>query len=179
MTFDTVARISGSACQTLARFTTGDAALIECPAGDGRALVLASDLSNRWNDFPVHATFVPFVHEVVRYLASARSQSSEYLVADVPAGAPRTPGVFPLPDRSKPAAPPRRVAINVDPREGDPARVSVDEFLSAVTSMKAAAVSEARVEARQQEDQQHWWRYLLLVMTIALAAEGIVAARTV
>src|SRR5204862_3479594 len=34
VTFDTVARIGGSACQTLARFTTGDAAVIECPAGD-------------------------------------------------------------------------------------------------------------------------------------------------
>src|SRR5438093_4738541 len=179
VTFDTVARISGSACPTLARFTTGDAALIECPAGDGRALVLASDLSNRWNDFPVHGTFVPFVHEMIRYLASARSQSSEYLVAAAPAGGPRTPGVFSLPDSSNPAGPPRRVAINVDPREGDPARVSVDEFLSAVTSMKNAGVSEARVEARQQEDQQHLWRYLLVVMAIALAVEGIVAARTV
>src|SRR5207244_158870 len=59
VTFQTAARIDGSACQTLARFTTGDTALLECPAGEGRGLVLASDLDNRWNDFPVHATFVP------------------------------------------------------------------------------------------------------------------------
>ncbi len=79
VTFQNAARIGGSACQTLARFTTGDTALIECPAGDGRALVLASDLDNRWNDFPLHATFVPFVHEVVRYLASARAHAVDYL----------------------------------------------------------------------------------------------------
>jgi len=193
VTFDNVARIGGSACQTLARFTTGDAALIECPAGDGRALVFASDMANRWNAFPLHATFVPFVHEVIRYLSSARSHASEYLVADVPAGVPRRPGVFSLPDPAGPSsataaatrtnrsvqAPQRRVAVNVDPREGDPARVSVNEFLSAVTTMKDASRSPARVEARQQEDQQHLWRYLLGLMTLALVAEGMVAARTV
>ena len=59
---------------------------IECPSGDGRALVLASDLDNRWNDFPLHATFVPFLHEVVRYLASARAHASDYFVGDAPAG---------------------------------------------------------------------------------------------
>ncbi|PYR26381.1 MAG: hypothetical protein DMF98_09225 [Acidobacteria bacterium] len=178
VTFDTVARIGGSACQTLARFTTGDAAVIECPAGDGRALVLASDVGNRWNDFPLHATFVPFAHEVVRYLASARVHASEYLVADAPAGVPRRPGVFTLAGASQ-SAPARRVAVNVDPREADPSRLSVDEFLSAVTRMKDAGLSPARVEARQQEDEQHLWQYLLAIMTIALALEGVIAAKTV
>src|SRR5262249_56578401 len=84
--FQRAARIGGSACQTVARFTTGDAALIECPAGDGRALVIASDLDRRWNDFPLHASFLPFVHEVVAYVASARSHASEDLVADAPSG---------------------------------------------------------------------------------------------
>ena len=178
VTFDTVARIGGSACQTLARFTTGDAAVLECPAGDGRALVLASDVGNRWNDFPLHATFVPFAHEVVRYLASARVHASEYLVADAPAGVPRRPGVFTLAGASQ-SAPARRVAVNVDPREADPSRLSVDEFLSAVTRMKDAGLSPARVEARQQEDEQHLWQYLLAIMTIALALEGVIAAKTV
>jgi hypothetical protein len=93
VTFTRVARIGGSACQTLARFTTGDVAFAECPAGDGRALMLASDLDNRWNDFPLHATFVPFLHEVVRYVASARAHASDYVVADAPAGTPKQPGI--------------------------------------------------------------------------------------
>ena len=75
VTFQNAARIGGASCQTLARFTTGDTALIDCPAGEGRALVMASDLDNRWNDFPLHATFVPFVHEAVRYLASGRAHA--------------------------------------------------------------------------------------------------------
>jgi hypothetical protein len=181
-TFHNVARIGGSACQTLARFTTGEAALIECPAGEGRALVLASDLDNRWNDFPLRATFVPFLHEVVRYLANARAHASEYLVADAPPEALRTPGVVMLADNARSpssGAPPRRVAINVDAREADPSRMSADEFQSAVTRLKDVDGSGARIEARQQEDSQHLWLYVLALMAVVLAVEGFVAARTV
>ena len=178
VTFHQVSRVAGSACQTLARFTTGETALVECAAGDGRALVFASDLENKWNDFPVHATFVPFLHEMVRYLASARAHAGEYLVADAPPGAPQKPGVVRLADLSRPGGTPRTVAINVDPREADPARLSMADFQSAVTRLKDVNVSEERVEARQQEDRQHLWQYALALMALLLVAEGILAART-
>jgi Aerotolerance regulator N-terminal/von Willebrand factor type A domain len=177
VTFTRVARIGGSACQTLARFTTGDVALAECPAGDGRALMLASDLDNRWNDFPLRATFVPFLHEVVRYVASARTHASDYVVADAPAGVPRQPGIATVPG-GRPGVPPRRIAVNVDPRESDPARLSTDDFQSAVTRLKDAAPSEARIEAREQEDRQHMWQFLILAMVLMLVVEGMVASRT-
>jgi len=175
--FHNAARIGGVACQTLARFTTGDAAIIECPAGEGRAIVLASDLDNKWSDFPLHATFVPFLHEAVRYLASARGHGSEYLVADVPAGVQKAPGIATIADARRGGAP-RRIAVNVDPRESDSARLSADEFQSAVTRLKEAAGSEARAEARQQEDRQQLWRYAMAVMIVLLAAEGLLASRT-
>ena len=72
----------------------------------------------------------------------------------------------------------RRVAVNVDPREADPARMSIADFQSAVTRLKDAGGSETRVEARQQEDRQHLWQYALALMVLLLAAEGIVASRT-
>jgi aerotolerance regulator-like protein/VWA domain-containing protein len=175
--FQRAARIAGSACQTLARFTNGDAAILECPAGDGRALVVASDLDHRWNDFPLHATFLPFLHEAVAYVASARAHASEYLVADAPAGIARKPGVASLAGAG-PGAPPRRVAINVDPRESDPARIPVEDFQSAVTRLKEASTTEARNEARQQEDRQHVWQFLLAAMALMLAGEGVLAGRT-
>ena len=178
VTFQSVTRISGAGCQTLARFTTGEAAMIECPAGDGRALVLASDLDNRWNDFPRRATFVPFLHEAVRYLSSARPRQSEYLVGEAPAGVTRMPGVTTIADVGRPGAPGRRVAINVDPREADAARITVDEFQSAVTRLKPSGGVEARLEARQEEDRQHLWQYVLALMVVALAIEGVVASKT-
>jgi len=176
--FQNAARISGNACQTLARFTSGDTALIECPAGDGHALVLASDLDNRWNDFPLHATFVPFLHEVVRYLASARAHASDYLVGDAPAGVKKTPGFASWSDPARPGTAARRIAVNVDPRETDPARLSIDDFQSAVTRLKEAGKPEARVEAREQEDNQHLWQYALALMAIMLTVEAVVASRT-
>ena len=178
VTFHNAARIGGAACQTLARFTTGDTALIECPAGEGRALVIASDLDNRWNDFPLHATFVPFVLEAVRYLASARAHAVDYLIGDAPAGVKRAPGIVTLNDVARAGGEARTIAVNVDPREADPARLSVEEFQSAVTRLKDAGGIETRGEARQQEDQQHLWQYALAAMAVLLAAEGVLAART-
>jgi hypothetical protein len=178
VTFHNAARIGGAACQTLARFTTGDTALVECPAGEGRALVIASDLDNRWNDFPLHATFVPFVHEVARYLASGRGHTVDYLVAETPPGVKRAPGIATIADTARGAGGTRTIAVNVDSRESDPARLSVDDFQSAVARLKDAGGSETRGEARQQEDEQHLWRYALAAMALLLAAEGVLAART-
>jgi hypothetical protein len=173
--FHTVPHIEGAGCQAIARFTTGETALLDCSAGDGRALVLASDLNNRWSDFPLHATFVPFLHEAIRYLASGRTQERDYLIGDAPAGIPPTPGIAAI---RGPAPRFRQVAVNVDPRESDPARLSVVDFEAAVTRLKEAGAIESTVEARQQEDRQHLWRYALGFMIAVLVIESLVASRT-
>jgi hypothetical protein len=178
VTFRNAARIGGTGCQTLARFTTGDTALLECPAGDGRALVIASDLDNKWSDFPLHATFVPFVHEAVRFLASARAHASDYLVGDAPVGVKKAPGIATVADARRAGGVARRIAVNVDPRESDPARMSADEFRSAVTKLKETAGPAERIEARQQEDRQHLWQYAMALMVLLLVGEGLLAART-
>ncbi|MGE5243367.1 MAG: BatA domain-containing protein [Betaproteobacteria bacterium] len=174
VTFRFVARVGGDDCQTIARFTTGEPALVDCPAGEGRALVLASDLNDQWNDFPLHATFVPFLHEAVRYLAGARPRAGEYLVGEVPAGVPPVPGVVPVPR----GAAGERLAVNVDPRESDPARLSPADFQAAVQRLKDAGAVVARADARTQEDRQHLWQYVLVAMIGLLAVEGLVASRT-
>src|SRR5262249_20088948 len=113
------ATIRSGRCATIARFAGGDAALIDCSPGEGRALMFASDLDNRWNDFPLHATFVPFVHQVVRYLGSARSAASEFVVGDASSPvAVQTPGVRSVENDGVM----RLIAVNVDARESDPAR---------------------------------------------------------
>ena len=176
--FRQVAPVSGGSCQTLARFTTGETALIDCAAGDGRALVLASDLDNRWNDFPLHATFVPFLHEAIQYLAAGRGEDADFLVGEASGADARRPGIVTVPaDAGAPDAAPRRIAINVDPREADPARISTDDFQSAVTRLKDDHAEPARVADREQEDRQQLWQYVLAAMVVLLVAEGIVAGR--
>jgi hypothetical protein len=174
--FPRIVALRGTACQSLARFSTGEAALVECPQGDGRVLVLASDLDSRWNDFPLHATFVPFLHEAMGYLAAGRGRTSSYVVGSVPAGVPDVPGFGTLPAGRDGAG--RLVAVNVDARESDPARLTPDEFQAAVTPLQEAAAQDERLEVRTQEERQNLWRYAILLMAAALAAESLVAART-
>jgi hypothetical protein len=178
VTFRTAARISGSACQTLARFTSGDAALIDCTAGDGHAIVLGSDLDNRWNDFPLRASFVPLVHEMVRYLSTSSERIGEYVVGDVPAGVPPVPGVVAAASPGGAGARRRKIVVNVDARESDPARISADAFQAAVTPLKDAGAAETRASVTEQESTQHLWQFLLASMIVTLAVEGIVAARS-
>jgi hypothetical protein len=177
-TFRTAARIGGSACQTLAKFTSGDAAIIDCPVGDGHALVVASDLNNQWNDFPLRASFVPFVHETVRYLSTSSDRAGEYVVGDVPDGVPPVPGVAAAPSPGASRVRNRRVVVNVDSRESDPARISADDFQAAVTQLKDAGATATRAGVVEQESTQHLWQFLLAAMIVTLAVEGVVAERS-
>jgi hypothetical protein len=172
--FQRAAAIRSSACQTLARLSGGEPAFVECSPGQGRVLVFASDLDNRWNDFPLHATYVPFVHEVVRYLSATRSAASDYLIGDRAVSTAQVPGVISV----QLGGSPRLVAVNVDPRESDASRMSPDEFRTAVTKLKDPSDSPVRLEVRQQEDRQHVWQYVLILMVAILVAETLVAKRT-
>jgi hypothetical protein len=173
-----VVTISAAGCQTLARFTTGEAALVDCGPGKGRALVFASDFDNEWNDFPLHSAFVPFLHESVRYLAGGPRPASEYLVGRVPPGVPATPGIATLAQPSENGGMPRRIAVNVDPVESEPGRLSVEEFETAVTRLQDGPVAGQRVDERQQEARQHIWQYLLALAIGIMIMESLVAAWT-
>lgn len=74
-------RIHGAAdTAVLARFSTGEPALLATAAGRGRVLVLAAPLDNVWSDFPLHAGFVPFVWQALRFLAGVRDEPAAYTV---------------------------------------------------------------------------------------------------
>jgi len=175
--FERAATISAAGCQTLAKFTSGEAALIDCGIGEGHAVVLSSDLNNRWNDFPLHESFLPFMHETVRYLSSARAQATDYLVGEAPPEVSPVPGIVTLGVAGAPGS--RRAVINVDPGESEPARISPDEFGSAIARLKDAGATEIRQAEAGRESSQHVWQYLLGAMMVLLAVEGVVAGRTV
>ncbi len=60
----------------LARFDDGAPALVELAAGDGRVLVWTAGAANVWNDLPLHPVFLPFVHELARYVSAYRPSSA-------------------------------------------------------------------------------------------------------
>jgi hypothetical protein len=178
--FRRIAAVTGNDCQTLARFTTGETALLECTAGKGRVLTFASDLDNGWNDFPLHATFVPFVHETLKYLSGRRVRRGDYLIADVPQDVPARPGFMTLREGRVSATDlPMEVAVNVDPAESEPDRLTKEEFQAAVTQLKDAPwTGEQAAVGQEEEDRQHVWQWLLGLMVAMLAIESLVGART-
>ncbi len=126
----------------LARFSDGAAAIVERD-GKARLLVLASDLSNTWNDFALHPAFVPFVHGLVQYAAASGAPPRELRVGERPDLT--RPGV--IEDRRA------RVAVNVDPAEADRARLTPAAFTAAVPraggdGRAAEAVGLGRPRAR-------------------------------
>jgi hypothetical protein len=67
----------------LARFDDGAPALVERRAGSGRVLVWASSFDLEWNDLAVKPIFLPFVHQVARYLAAYREPEPWLTVGEV------------------------------------------------------------------------------------------------
>lgn len=168
-------------------FTDGAPALVEHAAGAGRVLVFAADLRNDGNDLPRRPEFVPFLHEVVGYLAARPAHRGEYLIGAAPPGAPGEPGPARLPGAGGP------VVMNVDTRESAFASLTDEAFLASVDRLaggtapaepggEAARPREAARPADptppREEAEQALWRYLLIGMALLLAAEGLVAART-
>jgi hypothetical protein len=153
----------------IARFDDGASALLERTVGDGRIVLFASDLNRAWNDLPLQPAFVPFVQELVRYLAP-RSERDQLTPATAPAALAARLGFAELGSG-------RRVAINLDPRESDPARMTPATFSTAIrrTAPSAPAAHRRKIEAA--ESSQALWRYGLMLMLLALVLEGSLAAR--
>jgi hypothetical protein len=159
-----------SGWRVVARYTNGEAALVERTGGPGRVLLFTSDVDRRWNDFPLHASFVPFAQETARYLGAHAPAVAAYLVADVPAGVPPQPGLVESGGRA--------IAVNVDPRESRIERVTPSEFQSLVTRTASQARPRAERLAAQTEGQQNYWRYGLMLMLAALVVEAFVGSRS-
>ena len=133
-------------------------------------LLLAFDLNNAGNDFPVHATFLPFLHEAVRYVAG-RERASEVLVAS--AAGRSTPGVAMVQGSDGAARP---VAVNFDPAEADATRLTVEEFQAGIRR-QTVPLAAPRSENQDVEERQRLWRYALMAVLALLVVESMVAAR--
>lgn len=193
----------------LARFTDGSPALIEASHGKGKILQFTSTLDSSWNDLPLSPIYLPLVRQAVRYLGE-REEKSSFLVerpftvapaedqtppaVDTPAGTrltdkaqtplgdliinPRETGFYRLryPGRSD------FVAVNVDGRESDLARLNVNEYIAAITggdgnAASSGAVPEAKATSEEIEARQRLWWMLLLAALILFVSEAIIARR--
>jgi hypothetical protein len=161
-------RIADTGWDVAARFTDGNAAVVERREGQGRVVVFASDLDRQWNDFPLHPAFVPFTVEAVRYVSGTRDRARNYVVGAGPAGTPARPGVY------QAGADHHRVAVNVEPRESATGVVSREEFAGMIERVNTNRIMAVEARAAHIEARQNYWQYGLLLMLMALIAESFV-----
>lgn len=165
--FDRAWAVAPDGWTVAAAFTDGTPALLERTVGAGRILLFTSDLDRRWNDFPLHPGFVPFVLEALRFAAGGQFPERSVTVGDTPAGLDPKPGVYDTSDG-------RRVVVNVDPGEASVTRLGAGDFAAMIETVPVDPGQATAREARQTEAAQGYWQYGLLLMLAALVAESVV-----
>ncbi len=68
--------------QTLVKFDGKFPALVQRDVGRGRVLMFASSCDADWSDFPKYPAFVPFVHELVKFVCRFETPKSDFLVGE-------------------------------------------------------------------------------------------------
>ncbi len=194
-----------AAGRTLAKLADGSPLLVEETMGEGRVLIFAGTLDNSTNDFPLHASFLPFVVQTGHYLAGAEDTSSS-VVAGTPIALRRTRDQSTAADVIGPdgkhelslseatkalsfdldqggfyevqrADGKRRLmAVHADRRESDLTTES-DEAL-ALWRNTGSTPSEAQPgNVEQQVRPVSFWRYFMVLLLAAALVESVFATR--
>lgn len=190
--------------RVLARLADGSPLLLEQHMGEGKKLVFASTLDGSSSDFPLHASFLPFVVQTGQYLAGYEEGSSSVMAgspvmlraakqqdtaADVigPDGrhelslAEATKALSFNLDRDGFYEVQRAdghrmlVAVHADRRESDLTRVS-DETLALWRNTGDKTAAEAGSVERQTKPWG-FWRYLMILALLVALTESILASR--
>ena len=189
-------RIDPGAARTVARLTDGTPLLVDEPLGAGHVLVFASTLDNIDNDFPLHASFVPFIAQTANYLGHQNAGPSAATVggfaelrengekaAAVDVVDPKGERVFSLAqaatvrnlqftmdgfyDIRRPSGRNELVAVNADRRESDLTPASPDTLrLWQNTASGAVGGGPA---AEEKSRQPLWWYVMLAALACGLA----------
>lgn len=201
----------GPADRVLARFDDGSVAAAERRLGEGRVIAWATTLDDSWTDLALKPVYLPLVHQMARYLSRYEAPTSWQTVgqvvdlsvlmggrADRVVVAPSSeqskvpasePGLVELGEQgvyeiraASGSAPPRAIAVNLDPAESDLSAMDPGELAAAVTGRAALAETgsdapPATFTPIESERQQGLWWYLLLAGLALLTAEMVISNR--
>jgi hypothetical protein len=170
--------------QVLARFDDGAPALVARTVGRGRVLVWASTLDQFWTDLALKPVYLPFVHQMVRFLADYRQRPNWATVGQVidlsqegdpsrprvalAPGGTRLPlegeqgrvlelseqGFYEIREQDRQAALITVAAANVELAESDRTAVDPAEIVAAVTGTAAGPTSGPSPAALPDEAQE-------------------------
>ena len=180
-----------------ARLSDQTPLLLDTQLGEGHVLVFASAFDNVANDFPIHASFVPFIEQTARYLgrldagpasvlvggfAELRDSKEKGAAVDVldPKGeralsldeATRAQNIqFTMAgfyDIRRPNGRNELVAVNADRHESDLTPVTQDSLALWQNTAQGTA-GEGSSSGDEQKPVSLWWYVMLAVLLLALA----------
>lgn len=166
-------RVAAAAeASVLARFDSGDPAILEWPLGRGRMLLLATTLDASWNDLPLRPAYLPLVRQMTRYLVERDERPWHPVGAEISlpstASDEKSPPLLERPDGERVRNLPRTsegewllrptraglyrlrredradpFAVNVDPTESDLRQLAAAPFVASWTAEGAVGSGEA------------------------------------
>ncbi len=179
--------------KVLVRFADGRPFVLEKDLGKGISVLAASPVNLGWNTLPKHVLLVPYLHQLVRYLAVRTEQRTAYLVGEtlpvlpgasvvsVGGGAwgegtvAQKSGLF----RIAAADAGHVVAVNRFFAEANPATVEAEEIVTALQiSDEELRKEQAKTAPQNSATNSRIWWYVLLLLCGWLAVEHLVASRT-
>ena len=186
--------------RVLARFADGRPALVEREIGKGISLAFVSAIDPQWNDFALQSVFLPFMHQVGRYLAVQSGQRTGYSSGDMlplPEGdILKDPQGKTHPASEAPAAaePGFYYAVNPSGKAdfcyavngsfagSDPAVIAPEEILAAVERAPGEVIGTLDTDSIAagepgRRDGSLWW-YLAWGLVALVMAEGVVGNKT-
>jgi Aerotolerance regulator N-terminal len=192
-------RMDAKGANVSARLSDSTPLLMEQRVGEGRVMVFASTFDNVSNDFPLHASFVPFIQQTAHRLAGIDRQSRVLSVGDNldvgrgwmvldPTGrrplsleeASRaqalrleTAGFY---DVRRPNGRQELVAVNPDRRESDFAVIPQETMALWRNTGRTAEAGGAAAGERREERRSLAWYALAAALALALL-ESILANR--
>lgn len=201
--FYQAAKVEPGQSRVLARLSDDTPLLLEKRIGEGRALLFTSTFDNVSNDFPLHASFVPFIEQTARYLIGTEVRPSSYTVDSsvelrVEKGAGTVEVMDPKGKRAldlKESSTARSfllteagyydigrangrhelVAVNADRKESD-LELMPQETLSAWQGTGVKPEQVAGQEREQQQTSNLWWYVMLAALLFALI-ESLLASQ--
>ncbi|HYW41794.1 MAG TPA: BatA domain-containing protein [Bryobacteraceae bacterium] len=191
-------RIAPGNARVVGRLTDQTPLLMDQQVGDGHVLVFASTFDNVANDFPLHASFVPFIEQTARYLGRLEGGPSSVAVgsfeelrdsrevgAAVDVLDPKGERALTLAEATKaqniqftetgfydirrPNGRNELVAVNADRHESDLTPASPETLALWQNTSNGTTASGGGTTSEEQKPLSLWWYVMVAVLVLALA----------
>ncbi|MFN9201270.1 MAG: BatA domain-containing protein [Planctomycetaceae bacterium] len=146
----------------------------ERPVGQGSCLYLGTTADRDWTDLPRTRLFVPLMRQLLAHLTDQLETQHQILYRDI-GHSSEEPGVNLVDEQWQ--------VTNLDPREGDPRRVELDEFHRLFGAGNSGgedrelAAAWAKILPADRQRPEELWTVLAWILWVVLAAELLLSSR--